>query len=51
MPPDPSMTDNVNCQTVLCILMDIPLTVLSPVSANYKPAGDLVALVGRADLL
>jgi len=50
MPPDPSMTDNINCQTVLCMLMNITLMVLSPVSANYKPAGDLMALVGRADL-
>lgn len=50
MPPDPSMTDNVNCKTVLCMLMDITLMVLSPVSANYKLSGDLVALVGRADL-
>lgn len=51
MPPDLSMTDNINCQTALCILMNITLMVLSPVSANYKPAGDLVALIGRADLL
>lgn len=50
MPPDPSMTDNVNCKTVLCMLMDITLMVLSPNSANYKLFGDLVALVGRADL-
>ncbi|MEQ2213454.1 hypothetical protein XENOCAPTIV_015244 [Xenoophorus captivus] len=31
MPPDPSMTDNVNCKTVLCMLMDITLMGLSPV--------------------
>lgn len=39
MPSDPSVTGNVNCQRVLYIL--ITLMVLSPVSANYKPAGDL----------
>lgn len=39
--PAPSMTDDINCQRVLCILMNIALLVLSPVSANYKPAGDL----------
>lgn len=41
MPSAPSMTDDINCQRVLCILMNIALLVLSPVSANYKPAGDL----------
>lgn len=41
MPSDPSMTDNSGCRKVHCILMDITLMVLSPVSPNYKPAGDL----------
>lgn len=41
MPSDPSMTDNSDCRKVHCILMDITLMVLSPVSPNYKPAGDL----------
>lgn len=50
MPPDPIITNNFNCKTALRMLMDIKLMVLSPVSANYKLSGDLVALVGRADL-
>ncbi len=41
MPSALSMTDDMNCQGVLCILMNIALLVLSPVPANYKPAGDL----------
>lgn len=50
MPPEPSMTDKINCEAVLRMLMNITLMVLSPVSGNYKLDGDLVALVGRSDL-
>lgn len=30
MPPEPSMTDKINCEAVLCMLMNITLMVLSP---------------------